>query len=206
MHLAKTNNPPCIKVREDAEKSGLDDADSSEEFGDVAGLFPSGGGLFGGDLFGDNYTQDDFNYISSDDSETESDFEDEEDSDPIAAEYAAVADAQAADGWEAPRPAPDGPDEDIEMDDLPAPTVPRAARKIVEDRFHEEPEIVKYPSKRAGEIMSEERVASSEAKYGDALGQSSTVYAPFASKMSHSLGGCSRRIGVEQHIGFSSSE
>ncbi|KAJ7736807.1 hypothetical protein B0H16DRAFT_1326346 [Mycena metata] len=69
------------------------------------------------------------------------------------------------------------------MDDLPAPTVPRAARKIVEDRFHEEPEIVKYPSKRAGEIMSEERVASSEAKYGDALGQSSTVYAPFASKM-----------------------
>ncbi|KAJ6533574.1 hypothetical protein B0H19DRAFT_964937 [Mycena capillaripes] len=71
------------------------------------------------------------------------------------------------------------------MEDIVAPVVSSVQehRKIAEDRFHEEPIIVKYPSDRAGEEISDERSASTEQQYSDALGTSSNIYAPFTSKI-----------------------
>ncbi|KAJ7041311.1 hypothetical protein C8F04DRAFT_1302116 [Mycena alexandri] len=126
-----------------------DISDNDSDFGDTAGLFPSGGGSFGGDLLGDDYTQEDLNYISEEASDTgfQSDSDDEED-DLIAMDHAAAADAQVGDGWEPPRPEPHVHDEDSEMDEVPAHPATTTARKIAEDRFHEKPEIVKFPSAR----------------------------------------------------------
>jgi hypothetical protein len=56
-------------------------------------------------------------------------------------------------------------------------------RKIAEDRFHETPIIVRYPSDRAGEEISGESSPSAEDQYNAALGQPSNVYAPFTSKI-----------------------
>ncbi|KAJ7438607.1 hypothetical protein FB451DRAFT_1447943 [Mycena latifolia] len=180
-------NGPCIEVREAAEAT-LSDSDDSEEFGsEIAGDFPTGGGSSAGDFFEDDYTPADFNYISADASDSESDLDpDEGDFDPIARDREAAADAQAGDGWEPARPAPNVPEEDSDMEELPVKpsSIPtREKRKITEDRFHEEPVIVKFPGNRAGEEMSKARCASAEEQYNAAVGKSSNIYAPFASKM-----------------------
>ncbi|KAJ7118222.1 hypothetical protein C8R44DRAFT_923423 [Mycena epipterygia] len=69
------------------------------------------------------------------------------------------------------------------MDDPEAPPPTRENRTIAEDRFHEKPTIVKFPGDKAGASISEERSASTEQQYGDALGKSNNIYAPFASKI-----------------------
>jgi hypothetical protein len=61
--------------------------------------------------------------------------------------------------------------------------VARENRKIAEDRFHETPVVVRYPSNRAGEEISESPSASAEEQYSDVLRKSSNIYAPFNSKM-----------------------
>ncbi|KAJ7882986.1 hypothetical protein B0H14DRAFT_2565065 [Mycena olivaceomarginata] len=90
------------------------------------------------------------------------------------------------DGWEPPRPAGDG--EDIEMEDLASadtdtPPGPRENRKIAEDRFHVKPIIESVPGGLAGKPISPERSASAEERYGDVLGRTNNIHAPFASKM-----------------------
>ncbi|KAJ7821262.1 hypothetical protein B0H14DRAFT_2831726 [Mycena olivaceomarginata] len=138
-----------------------DDAEAQAE-----NEFPTGGWHIYWDFFGDDYTEDDFNYISDERTDSNSDSGDDEE-DLVASDYAAAADAQAGDGWEPLRPVYDNtePEEDPE------------------DRFHEAPVIVKYPSNRAGEEISDERSPSAEEQYSNALGKPTNVYAPFASKM-----------------------
>ncbi|KAJ6526345.1 hypothetical protein B0H19DRAFT_1084449 [Mycena capillaripes] len=183
-HFVKTSDARCLKVREDAEAQ----ASSEKEFGsDLQGEFPTGGGSFAGDFFGDDYTEEDFNYLDdSTDSDSDS-LSPDDDEDPTASYHAAAADAQAGDGWEPPRPVQcnQKPEEDSDMEDVSVSTASpaREKRKIAEDRFHETPVIVKYPSDRAGEEISNERSPSAEEQYGDALGKPANIYAPFASKM-----------------------
>lgn len=183
-HFAQTSDPRCLKIRDDAE---ADMAHSdSEDFGpETAGEFPPGGGAFAGDFFGDDYEEDDFGYNSEGSSASGPGPDD--DDDPTAADFAAAADAQAGDGWEPPRPAQTDPDS--EMEDVPTHTASsvRENRKIAEDRFHDTPVIVKYPSAQAGKEISNKRAASTEEKYDDALGKSTNIYAPFASKMDWDL-------------------
>ncbi|KAJ7789248.1 hypothetical protein B0H14DRAFT_2945102 [Mycena olivaceomarginata] len=175
-HFAKTSDARCLKVRDDAEAQA-EVTDSSEEFGsDLGDEFPTGGGTFIGDFFGDDYTEDDFNYISDERTDSNSDSGDDEE-DLVASDYAAAADAQAGmDGNHS---------EDRDMEDISFSRTPpaREMRKIAEDRFHEAPVIVKYPSNRAGEEISDERSPSAEEQYSNALGKPTNVYAPFASKM-----------------------
>ncbi|KAJ7601791.1 hypothetical protein DFH06DRAFT_1401017 [Mycena polygramma] len=183
-HFAQTSNLRCLKIRDD-EEADMAQSDS-EDFGpEAAGNFPPGGGVFAGDLFGDDYEEEDFGYISE--RSSASGLGPDDDDDPIAADFAAAADAQAGDGWEPPRPAQTDPDS--EMEDVPTHTASSVQenRKIAEDRFHDTPVIVKYPSARAGEEISNKRAASTEEKYDDALGKSANIYAPFASKMDWDL-------------------
>lgn len=186
-HYSKTSDPRCLEAG-DAEAQTSEE----EEFGsDLQDEFPTGGGHFAGDFFGDNYTRDDLGYDSDKSADSDSDSisasdSQDDDDDPIAGDYAAAAEAQAGEGWEPPRPtqASQGLEEDSEMDDISATITPaREKRKIAEDRFHETPVIVKFPSHRAGEEIPVERSASAEEQYGDALGKTTNVYAPFASKM-----------------------
>ncbi|KAJ6475468.1 hypothetical protein C8R45DRAFT_1102753 [Mycena sanguinolenta] len=185
-HLAKTTNPSCVKVREAAENN-LSDSDSEEEFGPVADTFPTGGNKFEGDLFGDDYTQDDFNYLSDDTSDSENEPDMDED-DPIAADRGAAEDALAAEGWEPLRCVAE-PGEDSEMEDICPETAPpaREIRKVAEDRFHEKPTMVKFPGNgpatRAGEPISPDRSASTEEQYSKILGATGNIYSPFTSKM-----------------------
>ncbi|KAJ6553786.1 hypothetical protein DFH09DRAFT_924695 [Mycena vulgaris] len=190
-HLFNTTNGPCIEFREGAE-AGLSESDSEssgDEFGpNIAGDFPTGGGSFTGDFFGTDYTAADLNYVSDDSSDSESELDsDNEELDPRARDLGAAEEAQIGDGWEPARPVPNGQEEDSDMEELPpvdnTPAPIRETRQIAEDRFHEEPVVVKFPGNRAGEKISEERSASAEQQYSDALGKSSNIYAPFASKM-----------------------
>ncbi|KAJ7136421.1 hypothetical protein C8R43DRAFT_1089450 [Mycena crocata] len=178
-HLSKTTNPRCMAVRNDADISSGSDSDT-QQFGDnsdQAGVFPTGGGTFPGDFFGDEYTAEDLGYRSgSEDSGSESEDEDQEsdsplDHDPTARDNEAAAQAQFAEGWEPPR-APTAPQGDAEM-----------RRTIAEDGFHQKPVVVKFPGGRAGEAISEKRAASREEQYSSVLGKSNNPYAPFASKM-----------------------
>ncbi|KAJ7897902.1 hypothetical protein B0H14DRAFT_3581502 [Mycena olivaceomarginata] len=124
----------------------------------------------------------DFNFGPDSDSDP---YDDSDDDDPLAGEYAAAADAQAANGWEPDRPAQHD-QQDTEMEDVATPTAPAAVRerrKMAEDRFHETPIIVRYPSERAGEEITDERSPSAEDQYSAALGRSNNIYAPFNSKV-----------------------
>ncbi|KAJ7269176.1 hypothetical protein C8J57DRAFT_1066810 [Mycena rebaudengoi] len=69
----------------------------------------------------------------------------------------------------------------------PAPECPspsRETRTIVEDRFHADPIVEKFPGARAGEPISTRHAASAEEQYGAALGREAhNPYMPFTSKM-----------------------
>ncbi|KAF7326514.1 hypothetical protein MSAN_02508300 [Mycena sanguinolenta] len=110
-----------------------------------------------------------------------SDCGDEED--PIAADYAAAVDAQTGDGWEPARLPAQHIVESDESETLSETPPARERRKIAEDRFHKAPVVVKYPSDRAGEEISDQHSLSSEQRYSNALGKSSNIYTPFTSKM-----------------------
>jgi hypothetical protein len=180
LHFTKSTDLRCLKARYDAEALL---SDSDEEFGPrSAGEFPTGGGSFTGDFFGEDYTQADFNFGPDSDSDP---YDDSDDDDSLAGEYAAAADAQAANGWEPDHPAQHD-QQDTEMEDVATPTAPAAVRerrKMAEDRFHETPIIVRYPSERAGEEITDERSPSAEDQYSAALGRSNNIYAPFNSKV-----------------------
>jgi hypothetical protein len=136
-HLAKTTNPACVAARE-AVENNISDSDSEpeqEKFGqDAAGEFPTGGGRFQGDFFGNNYNDTDFGYIS----DPEADIDDEEDNDdsedPVAEDRQAAAAAQAANGWEPDRPLHPGSG-DAYMEDVatpaPAPERPSPSRETL---------------------------------------------------------------------------
>lgn len=177
-HLSKTQNPACVEAR-DAEFDLSSDSDDDSEFCDVSHEFPTGGGSFSGDFFGPNYSAADLGYESDfdvPDSSLQSEYDSDEELD----------DPTVRDGWEPPRPA--GDEEDIEMADLvtadtDTPPAPRENRKIAEDRFHLKPIIESFPGGHAGKPISPERSVSAQERYGDALGNSNNIYAPFASKM-----------------------
>ncbi|KAJ7935003.1 hypothetical protein B0H13DRAFT_1854710 [Mycena leptocephala] len=178
-------DPRCLKVRTDAEKISNSDSDEDEALEtEIAGNFPTGGGSFAGDFFRSNYSEQDFNYASDEDNDTDPEPESDEEEDPAARDHAAAADAQAAEGWEPHRPHND-PEENSAMEDATALIAPVACenRKIAEDRFHETPVVVRYPSNRAGEEISERPSASAEEQYSDVLGKFSNIYAPFNPKM-----------------------
>ncbi|KAF7343824.1 hypothetical protein MSAN_01963600 [Mycena sanguinolenta] len=180
LHFSTTSDSRCLKVREDGEaEAQLTDSDEEKFGSDLRGEFPTGGGTFSGDFFGENYAEEDFNYISD---EPVSDFSDEED-DPVASDYAAAADAKAGDGWEPARPLAHH-NVDSERSKVVSVAPPsREKRRIAEDRFHKAPIIVQYPSDRAGEEISDHHSLSSEQQYSTALGKSSNPYSPFASKL-----------------------
>ncbi|KAJ6461769.1 hypothetical protein C8R45DRAFT_841981 [Mycena sanguinolenta] len=73
-----------------------------------------------------------------------------------------------------------------------APT--REERTIADDRFHQEPVIVKFPGERAGEAITEKHAPSAEEQYSSALKEShnsnaaNNPYTPFASKMDWEVG------------------
>jgi hypothetical protein len=173
IHLAKTSDGRCLKACQEAEEFGSD----------LRGEFPAGGGTFTGDFFGEEYTEDDFGYISDGTPESGSDSQDDDDDN----DYAAAAEVQAGDGWEPRRAVPNdlAPEEDSGMEDIeiPAALPAREMRKIAEDRFHEPPVIVQYPSDHASKEISDERSPSAEEHYSDALGKTTSIYAPFVSKM-----------------------
>ncbi|KAJ6572973.1 hypothetical protein B0H10DRAFT_2237312 [Mycena sp. CBHHK59/15] len=179
---------PCAAARKAAEDDVSDSDSDEQQFGqDSAGDFPAGGGLFQGDFFGNDYSEADFGYISDDppmDSDSECRLSDEE-SDPAARDREAAADAQVAEGWEPTRGMPNVDGGDAEMEDITAEIrpPPRENRKIAEDRFHQEPVVVKFPGGRAGQPISKKRAASAEEQYGSVLGKSDNPYAPFTSKM-----------------------
>ncbi|KAJ7504716.1 hypothetical protein B0H11DRAFT_1905318 [Mycena galericulata] len=81
--------------------------------------FPSGGGSFPGDFFGEDYTAADFDYTHpSDFSDSDSDSDDEGlDNDPSALDREAAADAEIGNGWEPLRPSQNSPMDDTEMED-----------------------------------------------------------------------------------------
>ena len=86
-HLAKTTNALCVEARTAAENFSELSSDSGsdvEQFGqDTRGDFPTGGGVFQGDIFGENYTAEELGYLSDpDNSADNSDWEDGYDSDP----------------------------------------------------------------------------------------------------------------------------
>jgi len=190
LHLDRTTNGHYLQVRQAVESRAFvshSDSDDSDEFGsEIAGSFPTGGGSFTGDFFGTNYTEADFNYSSADPSDSEPEPDSDSENDPIAGDCQAAADARTGDyRWEPPRPEPSRAGVDNEMEDIrsdiPPPT--REKRKIAEDRFHEKPIIVKFPSTRAGEAISDKRSVSAEEQYSATLGASDNIYAPFATKM-----------------------
>ncbi|KAJ7100980.1 hypothetical protein B0H15DRAFT_770315 [Mycena belliarum] len=187
-HFTKTKDPVCVLARKDAENNPADlssESDSdTERFGqDTTGDFPSGGGEFEGDFFGDAYTAADLGYGSDSDNDPDVDNDlDTEDNEEATR-------AQFGEGWE-PHRVPAVPEPDVEMDDvpdaarpLPRAPPPREKRTIAEDRFHQEPVVVKFPGVHAGKAMSQARAASGEEQYGAALGKSSNPYAPFTSKL-----------------------
>ncbi|KAF7366470.1 hypothetical protein MSAN_00904000 [Mycena sanguinolenta] len=178
-HFSTTSDPRCLKLRSDAEAEAQWTDSDEEDFGsDLRSDFPTGGGSFTGDFFGEDYTEEDFNYLSDD---SMSDCGDEED--PIAADYAAAVDAQTGDGWEPARLPAQHIVESDESETLSETPPARERRKIAEDRFHKAPVVVKYPSDRAGEEISDQHSLSSEQRYSNALGKSSNIYTPFTSKM-----------------------
>ncbi|KAJ7823158.1 hypothetical protein B0H14DRAFT_2370305 [Mycena olivaceomarginata] len=173
VHVVRSTDVRCRQARSDTEALL---SDSDEEFGpSFASDFPTGGGSFTGDFFGEDYAADDFDF-GSDDSDADC-CDDSDDDDPVAGDYAAAADAHAANGWEPDRPMQHDQEEDFEMEDAARPsTAPlpeREKRKIAEDRFHE----------RAGEEITDEHSPSAEDQYSAALGQPNNVYAPFNSKL-----------------------
>ncbi|KAJ7841520.1 hypothetical protein B0H14DRAFT_3694203 [Mycena olivaceomarginata] len=139
VHVVRSTDVRCRQARSDTEALL---SDSDEEFGpSFASDFPTGGGSFTGDFFGEDYAADDFDF-GSDDSDADC-CDDSDDDDPVAGDYAAAADAHAANGWEPDRPMQHDQEEDFEMEDAARPsTAPlpeREKRKIAEDRFHETP-------------------------------------------------------------------
>jgi hypothetical protein len=203
--LTKSTNPRCISIRESLENNLSESESEEKNFGHgLAGDFPTSGGTFQVDFFGDSYTDADFGY-DTDDSESkaardeasgEGETDDDED-DPVAADQQAAVAAQGT--WEPHRPLnPDGDDPDAVMEDAPAqgalwepPPPSREMRTIAEDRFHSDPVIVKFPGIRAGEPISTSRATSAEEQYAAALDGASPLnplitpnpYAPFSSKM-----------------------
>ncbi|KAJ7253652.1 hypothetical protein C8J57DRAFT_1076835 [Mycena rebaudengoi] len=157
-HLGNSKQGACADARRAAEAK-VSDSESDEEIGEnFATEFPTGGGAFQGDFFGDNYTAADFGHASDSDSDSDSDSEDDsedEDDDPQTRDAQAAADAR----------------------------VTRLPRKIAEDRFHQEPIVDKYPGLGAGAPISAELAASAEKTYSDILGESPNPYAPFTSKI-----------------------
>jgi hypothetical protein len=73
--------------------------------------------------------------------------------------------------------------EDLASADTDTPPGPRENRKIAEDRFHVKPIIESFPGGLAGKPISPERSASAEERYGDVLGHTNNIHAPFVSKM-----------------------
>jgi hypothetical protein len=186
LHVVNSTDICCLKARYDAEALL---SDSDEEFGpSSASDFPTGGGSFTGDFFGEDYTQADFDF-GSDDSDPDPDpCDDSDDDDPVAGDYAAAAEAHAANGWEPDRPTQHNQEEDLELEDAARPSTAapplQEKRKIAEDRFHETPIIIKYPSDRAGEEITDEcSPSAAEDQYSAALGQPNNIYAPFNSKL-----------------------
>jgi hypothetical protein len=187
-HLGNSKQGACADARRAAEAK-VSDSESDEEIGEnFATEFPTGGGAFQGDFFGDNYTAADFGHASDSDSDSDSDLEDDsedEDDDPQTRDAQAAADARVSDGWEPPRPASNNSGEDTAMPapDTETPPPARLPRKIAEDRFHQEPIVDKYPGLGAGAPISAELAASAEKTYSDILGESPNPYAPFTSKI-----------------------
>ncbi|KAF7337296.1 hypothetical protein MSAN_02282200 [Mycena sanguinolenta] len=181
-HFSKISDPRCLKVRHEAEAQAQL-TDSEEEFGsDLQGEFPTASGAFAGDFFGDDYTEEDFNYISDEREDSESDPDDEDD-DPVAKDYAAAAEARAGDGWEPARVLLRGAVVPEESEIVSSTPLSRETRKIAEDCFHRPPIVVKYPSARAGEEIPDRHSLSSEQRYSKDLGDSSSLYSPFTSRM-----------------------
>ncbi|KAF7292558.1 hypothetical protein MIND_01153100 [Mycena indigotica] len=101
-------------------------------------------------------------------------------------EMEADANAELECGYEPPRPllhrAP--VEDNKESANLPAPSP--VIRKQIEDRFHGQPVVDRYPSSVAGKPIRRERGDTSEESYGrrlDVDGATDNPYAPFASKM-----------------------
>jgi hypothetical protein len=152
--------------------------------------FPSSGGAFNGDFFGDSYTAEELGYISGpEDNDGQPDNQSEPDSDgSIGEENNDASRAGLEDGYEVPRPPPTHEiSEDVNMlssalPSTPAPT--REVRKAAEDRFHHTPIIDKYPGNLAGKPISTTRSDTSEEQYRSSLGNPiiDNPYAPFTSK------------------------
>jgi hypothetical protein len=186
LHLANTINSPCVAVRAAADFISDSDSDpDTEQFGqDRAGNFPTRGGTFQGDFFGDNYTAGDLGYISEpEEFDVQSDCESDDEGSALDIEE--TLNAQFGDGWEPPRAAVAG-DADSDMEDtterVRAPPS-RATRTVADDHFHAEPVVEKFPGGRAGEPISQRCATSAEEQYSSALGNSTNLYAPFVSKM-----------------------
>ncbi|KAJ7862972.1 hypothetical protein B0H13DRAFT_1899820 [Mycena leptocephala] len=164
------------------------DQDEIENFGDLHGL-PTGGTVFRGDFFGDDYADEDFGY-RSDGGEDDSDNEGSDDDDPTARDHQDASSAGLENGYEVPRvPGPLPPDEDTPMLDASPPEANAAptpeARKFAEDRFHHKPIVEKYPSHLAGRPISKDPSQSSEETYRSSMSESTAMnpYAPFKSKV-----------------------
>ncbi|KAJ7603583.1 hypothetical protein FB45DRAFT_1087710 [Roridomyces roridus] len=161
-----------------------------ENFGDLSdhGL-PVGHTTFRGDFFGDDYTQQDLGYESSDDDEEPPQSDDEDEADPHARDEEDASLAGLEEGYEPPRLAASSLDDDVPMPDAPPATVPcvptREVRKAAEDRFHRKPIVVHYPSDVAGKPINTTRSDTSEQAYKASLDKSAeqNPYAPFDSKM-----------------------
>ena len=191
-HFPRTTHKPCLKIR-DAEANLLpsDSSADEENFGqDLWGTFPRGQTHFSGDFFGDTYADEDFGYVSDSDAERgnasgnlnadDSDSDDEL-GDPATTDLTDAAHAQDEDGWEPERrPGPVDGTEDSDMQDVqeipegrPPPT--RHTRVIAEDRFHVQPIIEKFPSARAGEVITKDRAQSAEEHYLAELGDPENI-------------------------------
>ncbi|KAJ7463807.1 hypothetical protein B0H11DRAFT_2309570 [Mycena galericulata] len=194
-HFSHTSHLPCLRILRAAEMD-LSDSDSDtrgreideEEFGqDLHSDFPTGAPHFSGDFFGNDYSESDFGYNSDGEEFDVSDSDSESGtSDPAANERVAVANARDEEPWEPERdPVPQVDQEMEDTQNSPEKCTPpsRETRIIAEDHFHQQPFIDKFPSPRAGEIISPDRVLSGEEKYRSRLGDPTNPYAPFTSKM-----------------------
>ncbi|KAJ7864581.1 hypothetical protein B0H14DRAFT_3084418 [Mycena olivaceomarginata] len=115
VHVVRSTDVRCRQARSDTEALL---SDSDEKFGpSFASDFPTGGGSFTGDFFGEDYAADDFDF-GSDDSDADC-CDDSDDDDPVAGDYAAAADAHAANGWEPDRPMQHDEEEDYRFHETP---------------------------------------------------------------------------------------
>lgn len=186
-HLRLTRNPPCTVIYtnevsygpttlenfgdlSDDEKTDLDDSDDADQDPVV----------FEGDLFGDNYTEEDFGL---DDNDLESD---EDGDDEMALEDVAVAAHEQ--GWEPLRAlevgGPEQPEAEMDVDHNEA-LHGQDDRREAEDRLRRKPVVVHFPGGCAGIPIPNSQHRGSQQRYRAELGENlaANPWAPFSSRI-----------------------